>query len=114
MPGLEEDLQEYEREQETIKMNKKKMNPKLPRISTFIPTMNTSILPDYIRPVADPPHAIGKTYNYRMKQQRGSQYVSQLYKKFNKKKRINSANINPFIDLNISMTRRKNDTNVNT
>ncbi|ORX54267.1 hypothetical protein BCR36DRAFT_581891 [Piromyces finnis] len=112
MPGLEDDIHKYEKEQETIRVNKIKMNPKLPRISFCTPSMNTSKLPDYIRPTADPPHAIGKNYSYRQKQQRASQYVSKLYKNLNKKTKLNSANSHPFIDINISIARRKNNTKI--
>jgi len=107
MPCLEEQLSKQKKDQETIKI--KKMIPKLPRITTCSLSMNITKYPDYTKPSADPPHVYGKkSFSYQLKQQKGTQYVSQLYKSLNRKKGINSANFNPIIDLNISHSRRKN------
>jgi len=111
IPGADEQYQNYQNEQANILLNKKKMKPSLPRITTCSPIMNTSKYPDYTGLVANSPHSYGKSYNYKLKQQKGTQYMKQLYKNFNKKKNINSAEVNPKIDLNISFDRRKNNIN---
>jgi len=111
IPGLEEQYQQYQNEQANMLLNKKKMRPSLPRITTCSPIMNTSKYPDYIGLVTNSFHSYGKSYHYKLKQQKGTQYMKQLYKNFNKKKNLNSAEVNPKIDLNISFNRRKSNIN---